>query len=176
LNNVVSVTDSTGKIAQDSQQSAGGVGMKIRNNLGELAFQSREVSVGGKSSLRCPATLTRQAGMTTLGILILVAFVGLFAFAAIRLTPVYLNYMKVAGVLNGVEEEFDGQNPSRGAIKTSISRRFDVESVSEISAKDVIVTPDGNGFEVKVAYDHTTPFISNVYFTVRFEKSVQVRR
>jgi hypothetical protein len=50
----------------------------------------------------------RQAGMTTMGLIILVLFVGIFAFAGIRLTPVYLNYMKVLGVVNGVVEEFDG--------------------------------------------------------------------
>ena len=65
--------------------------------------------------------------MTTLGLIILVAFVGLFAFAGLRLTPVYLNYMKVLGVINGVQEEFDGTNPSRSAIRSSISRRFDSE-------------------------------------------------
>mgnify|MGYP000706487245 CR=1 FL=1 len=57
---------------------------------------------GGRSALR------REGGMTTLGLIILVAFVGLFALAGLRLTPVYLNYMKVAGVVNGVYEEFDG--------------------------------------------------------------------
>ena len=76
-------------------------------------------------------TLSREAGMTTLGFLILVVFVGLFAFAAIRLAPVYLNYIKVAGVLDGVYDEFDSQNPSRGAIRTSINRRFEVESVDD---------------------------------------------
>lgn len=125
---------------------------------------------------RSANALARQAGMTGLGLLVLVAFIGLFAFAAIRLTPVYLNYMKVAGVLSGVETEFDGQNPSRAAIRTSINRRFDIESVSEITAKDVTVTPSGNGFIVKASYDHTTPFIANVYFTVRFDDSVEVRR
>jgi hypothetical protein len=84
--------------------------------------------------------------------------------------------MKVAGVLSGVEEEFDGQNPTRAAIRTSVSRRFNIESVSEITVNDVKVTQDGNGFVVEVEYDHTTPFISNVYFTVRFKKTVQVRR
>ena len=43
-----------------------------------------------------------QRGMTTLGLIILIAFVGIFVMAGIRLTPVYLNYMKVAGVVNGV--------------------------------------------------------------------------
>ena len=33
-------------------------------------------------------TLRRQAGMTTLGLVILVSFAGMFAFAGLRLTPV----------------------------------------------------------------------------------------
>ena len=114
--------------------------------------------------------------MTVVGFLMLAIFVGLFAFAAIRLTPVYLNYMKVAGVLNGVYEEFDGQNPSRAAVRTSIARRFGVESVSVISYRDIKVTGDSGGFLVEASYDHTTPFIGNIHFTVRFDKSVMVRR
>jgi len=119
---------------------------------------------------------TRERGMTTLGFMILVAFLGLFAFAAIRLTPVYLNYIKVAGVLDGVYDEFDSQNPSRGALRTSINRRFEVESVSVISDRDIKVTPESGGFLVEAQYDHTTPFVGNIYFTVRFDKTVLVRR
>lgn len=120
--------------------------------------------------------LRREAGMTTLGMIILVAFVGLFAFAAIRLTPVYLNYMKVAGVVDGVQSEFDGRNPTRSAIRSSISRRFDVESVGQISARDVTVTAVDGGFEVRAQYDHVSPFIANVNFSVHFDKKAMVRR
>lgn len=132
------------------------------------------------SSRPGPAALktgpARQRGMTTLGIIILVAFVGLFAFAAIRLTPVYLNYMKVAGVVDGVYEEFDGQNPSSSQIRQSIVRRFSVESVGVITAKDVEVTPESGGFLVVADYTHTVPYIANVAFAVNFEKSALIRR
>lgn len=118
----------------------------------------------------------RQRGMTTLGLIILAAFVGLFAFAGIRLTPVYLNYMKVTGVVNGVYEEFDGQGATAAAIRSSISRRFDIESVGEITARDVKVTKHSNGYEVAATYSHKSPFIANVSFIVDFDKRVIVRR
>lgn len=118
----------------------------------------------------------RQGGVTTLGFIILVVFVGLFAFAFIRLAPVYLNYMKVSGVVNGVYEEFDGEKATRGQILSSISRRFDVESVSRITARDIAVTPVEGGYEVKADYDDKTPFIANVSFSVHFNKTVLVRR
>ena len=125
---------------------------------------------------KVPALLRRQQGMTTLGLVILVTFVGLFAFAGIRLTPVYLNYMKVAGVVNGVLEEFDGKGANSTAIRSSISRRFDIESVGVITARDVKVTKEGNGYEVAATYSHKAPFIANVSFIVDFDKRVLIRR
>lgn len=118
----------------------------------------------------------RQAGMTMLGLVILIAFIGVFAYAAIRLTPLYLNYMKVVGVVEGVVEEFEGQNASGAAIRRSISRRFDVESVGEINYRDITVTATDGGLEVSAVYDHSTPFISNISFTVHFDKTAVVRR
>ena len=118
----------------------------------------------------------RQRGATMLGYIILASFIGVFAFGAIRLTPVYLNYMKVVGVIDGVFDEFDGQNPTRAMIRSSVSRRFDVESVSIITYRDVSITQVDGGFEVSAIYDHTAPFIGNISFTVHFDKSRIVRR
>ena len=118
----------------------------------------------------------RQAGMTTLGLIILVSFIGVFAFAGLRLTPIYLNYFKVVGVVEGVRDEFDGSNATRSAIRSSISRRFDIESVGIITAKDVKVSKVEGGHEVAATYSHKAPFIANISFVVDFDKRVLVRR
>jgi len=118
----------------------------------------------------------RQTGMTTLGVTILVAFLGIIAFAVIRLVPVYLNYMKVVGVIDGVVGEFEGQKATSASVRSSISRRFDVESVDQITYREVTVTKIDGGLQVSAIYDHTTPFISNISFTVHFDKTEIVRR
>ena len=138
-----------------------------RVNLARSFFQ--DVNRGERS-------VPREDGMTALGIMILVVFIGLFAFGGLRLTPIYLNYMKVVGVVDGAFEEFDSQNPSRSAIRRSIQRRFDVDSVGIITARDIKVTADNGGFLVEAVYDHTVPFIGNVYFTAKFDKRVTIRR
>ena len=107
---------------------------------------------------------------------ILVAFVGIFAFAAIRLVPVYLNYMKVASVVSGVQQEFDGTGATSGMIRRSISNRFDVEMVSEIRATDITVTKVDGGYEVAAVYSHKAPFIGNISFVVDFDERGLVRR
>ena len=118
----------------------------------------------------------QQAGMTALGMIFLVMFIGIFAFGVIQLTPIYLNYMKITGVVDGVVKEFEGQNATSSAIRNSIQRRFDVESVGQIKYRDVIVTSVDGGFQVSAVYDHTTPFIGHVSFTVNFDKTELVRR
>lgn len=118
----------------------------------------------------------RQHGMTTFGLIFLISFISLFAFAVLRLAPIYLNYLKVVGVVNGVYEEYDSQNPTRSELQISIRRRFGVESVDELKFKDVKINVVDGGFEVVAKYDHTAPFIYNVFFTVKFDKRVVVRR
>jgi hypothetical protein len=118
----------------------------------------------------------RQAGITTLGLVILASFIGLFAFAGIRLAPIDLNYMKVVGVVDGVRDEFDGTGASRAQIRSSVSRRFDIESVGIITAKDVKILKVDGGHEVAAMYSHKAPFIANISFVVDFDKRVLVRR
>ena len=120
--------------------------------------------------------LRRQQGMTTLGMVILVVFIGIFAFAVLRLVPVYLNHMKVASVVSGVQQEFDGAGATSGMIRRSISNRFDVEMVSEIRATDITVTKVDGGYEVAAVYSHKAPFIGNVSFVVDFDERGLVRR
>ena len=54
--------------------------------------------------------------------------------------------------------------------------QFEVESVSAITHREVKVTSEDDGLLVEAQYDHTTEFLSNLYFTVKFDKSVHVRR
>ena len=75
-----------------------------------------------------------------------------------------------------MHEEFEGQNANGAAIRRSVANRFNVESVSVITWRDVTVTSVDGGLQVSAIYDHSTPFISNISFTVHFDKTVIVRR
>ncbi|MEM8982197.1 MAG: DUF4845 domain-containing protein [Pseudomonadota bacterium] len=118
----------------------------------------------------------KQQGMTMLGMLILIAFVGLFVFAGLRLVPIYLEHMKIEAVLGGVVTEFDGQSASPKQIFNYIEKRFDVESVRVIRARDIEINKVDDAIEVAASYSNTTPFVANVSFTVDFDERVEIRR
>ena len=117
-----------------------------------------------------------QRGMTTLGLLILLVFIGIFVYAGVRLVPVYLEDLKISGTFAQLEQSFSDGASSKAEIEKAIRNRFDVESVRVISAKDVKVRRTGTGYEVSIEYTNRQPFLFNIFFAVDFSHRVQLDR
>lgn len=118
-----------------------------------------------------PATPARQRGVTIVGLLMVLAVLGVFVYAAARLVPVYVEYMNVAKVLENVKTEA-ADGATLQALRLSIERHFDVEDVHSIASKDVEITRDRSSAVIHVDYDAYAPFIANVSFVVHFDKTV----
>jgi hypothetical protein len=116
---------------------------------------------------------SKQTGVTLIGWVILLAPVAICLYAGIRLTPVYLNYMKVAKTLEQLKSDFKGSDPgSPDAIRRTAQKHFDVESVDYPETKDLKVTREGKSWNVSVAYDDQAPLFANIFILVTFDKSV----
>jgi hypothetical protein len=116
-----------------------------------------------------------QRGKTFFGTLILVAFVGLFVFAGIKLAPAYLEYMKVARVLEDLKSQAaGGVAGGPQAIRSALAKRFDIEMVNSIGPRDVEITREGDVFNVRAAYSREEKFVANVSFLLHFDKTVAV--
>ena len=116
---------------------------------------------------------SRQAGITFIGWIILLIPVGLCVYVGIRLTPVYLNYMKVARTLEQVKSEFKGGDAGNAtAIRTAVEKHLNIESVDYPDIKDIKITREGKSWIVSAAYDDQAPLFSNIFILVTFDKSV----
>ena len=118
-----------------------------------------------------------QQGMTLIGWVGTIAILLLLALAAIRLAPVYLQYFRIADVVRDIplQMENDGSvTPVK--IRKYIDKRFDVESVTVITSKDVKITRKSDNFIVTADYEHKVPYIGNVSFLVDFDAEATVRR
>ena len=63
----------------------------------------------------------RQRGMTFIGLLFVLGMAGVIVYAGIRLSTVYLNYMKVARSMNATAADYKGENPDLAAMRRSLS-------------------------------------------------------
>ncbi len=121
---------------------------------------------------------SRQTGITFLGLLVLIVVLGTWVYAAVRITPMYLNYMKVAGTLEKVRDEFNSNpNTTEQMIRLSLSRHFDIEMVNEdvFTYHDVTIKKQGDAFLVTASYEDTAPFVANISFLATFNKSVEIQ-
>ncbi len=118
----------------------------------------------------------RQRGITLLGFLIGAAFIGLFVLAGIKLVPVYLEFAKIQSTLTSVRDEEQGQRPTIEQIRSAIERRFDIEDVRVISARDVKITRVEGGYELRATYDGRTRYLGNLYLVAEFDTAVEVMR
>jgi hypothetical protein len=116
-----------------------------------------------------------QQGMTFIGLLCILALAGVVVYAGIRLTPLYLNYMKIARTMEAVASEVKGDNPDPAAMRISIDRHFNIEDPTAITTKDIEITKDDGGVQMHVAYDDSVPYVANISLMVHFEKTVKVR-
>jgi hypothetical protein len=115
----------------------------------------------------------QQRGITLIGMLFLVSFIGLFVFAAVRLTPVYLEYMNVVKSLEALKSEAGGGG-SVAVFQRSLERHFEIDDVHSLTPKDIEFSRDGGELTARATYDAYAPFIANVGFLVHFDKSVTV--
>jgi hypothetical protein len=114
----------------------------------------------------------RQQGATFLGILIIGGILMCGVYAAIRLVPLYSEYSAVVKALNQVATAGGDESPN--AIRSALSRQWDIDDIKSIDAKDIQVTKMGSGTQIRAEYRAEAPFVGNISLVVDFDKSVMM--
>ena len=118
----------------------------------------------------------KQRGITLISLAIIVAFVASYAFAVLKVTPFYLEQIKITRVLNDVETNLSGSGPTAAQIRDSIDKRLNIEMVYELTAKDFKIKKSGTGYLVNAAYERRASYFGNLYLVVAFDKTVEITR
>jgi len=116
-----------------------------------------------------------ERGMTFIGLLCILVLVGAIGYAAVRLVPVYLNYMKLARTMESAASEFKGESAALDGVRKSLDRHWAIEDITAVDQKDIEITRDEGGLQLHVAYDDAVPYIANISLSVHFDKTVKVQ-
>ena len=119
---------------------------------------------------------SRQQGITAIGFILLAAVFLVVGFAGLKLTPLYLEHMKVVAVLKDVKKDLDGKNPSIQEIRSAIGKRLTVEMIRTMKSQDFKIRKTEEGFEVRAQYERRTPYLGNLYLLGVFNDAVEIRR
>jgi uncharacterized protein DUF4845 len=116
---------------------------------------------------------SRQGGATLLGMLVILAILGFALYAAIRLTPVFFEYLSVVRALEQTAKDHaDATNPQD--LRVSLDRRWTVEDIHSLQPKDIEIKKAGSGWTMRAWYRAEVPFVANVSLVADFDKTVRV--
>lgn len=117
----------------------------------------------------------RQAGITALGFLILATLVGVVGLAVIKVGPMYIKNMRMNTILDNIQSELNGQNPTPIGIRQALAKQFAVNDINmDIDA--IKITQGKNGYTVNVAFENRAPYVADIYLVVAYNKQVEIRR
>jgi hypothetical protein len=117
----------------------------------------------------------RQRGVTFVGWLVMIIPIALVAYAGMRVTPVYLNYLKVARALDATASNVRSDDSlNREAIRTTLIRHFEIDSIEYPMANDVSIQREGKAWTLEAKYEDTAPLFANLSLLLSFDKVVHI--
>ena len=115
-----------------------------------------------------------QKGMTAIGWLLVLGLIAFFTLITLRLVPAYLEFAKVTSVLESLQNEPGITRKTRGEIIQMITKRFDVNDVYQVDAKQVKIKKEKGVLTVSINYERREHLVGNVDVVTTFDKQVEV--
>lgn len=115
------------------------------------------------------ASIKRQRGMGWFGLLLVFAAIGFIAIVVIKVGPLYLNHITVARVVSNVADDPEMGNANVQQIRSALQRRWDIDYIDQVEAKDIKVKRSARGRMLAYDYEARVSLFYNVYVVVHFK-------
>ena len=120
--------------------------------------------------------IRKQSGLTLVGFFITLVVVLFFAYGAMRVVPMYLEYYSLIAALEKLENDPSAKTMTSRQIKQSIEDSLWVSySDNNINAKHIRISKKSEGINVRVAYEVRKPFLGHISLIGSFDRSVILR-
>ncbi|HJT97595.1 MAG TPA: DUF4845 domain-containing protein [Rhodanobacteraceae bacterium] len=118
----------------------------------------------------------KARGITLIGFVILLAVAGFFAYMAMRLIPVYIEYFGVVKAMEQVKSEPGAAQRSLEEIRRDLTFKFDSQYVDSesVPAQAIQLKREGGAATLRIAYEKRVPFVYNIDLVATFDKSVNL--
>ncbi len=118
-------------------------------------------------------TITKQGGMSTLGMMT-VALVVIFAgVTAMKLWSPYYDDLAVKTALENIAKEEPTKSMGPNEIRQTINKRLQVNQV-ELSKDDVLIKKEDGVIKIDIVYERRVPMYGNIDAMVKFSHSAVV--
>jgi hypothetical protein len=118
----------------------------------------------------------KQSGLTLGGMLISLVVVLFFAYAGMRVVPMYLEYHALTQALSQLENDPGAKNMTAAKLKNSITNALWASYASDnIKKENIHISKKSNGVNVTVKYEVRKPFMGNIDIVGSFQKTAVLK-
>ena len=120
------------------------------------------------------ASPANQQGLTFISLVFILGLIGFFVLLGLKIGPIYLNHSKVVSALADIKKTPDIEVQSEGEIRSSLSKRFDINYVDDVNQDDITITRHGNYLKVVIEYEVARKIAGNLSVLVEFNDNIEV--
>ncbi len=119
-------------------------------------------------------TIHGQRGLGIFGLIFLLALIGFVALVVIKCMPLYLNQMTLARDLREVARQVNtsGSDVSIPELQRDIEKRFDIDYISQVEAKDIKVGNTDKGLVMSYDYEARVLLFYNIFIVIHFADEI----
>ncbi|MDO9424740.1 MAG: DUF4845 domain-containing protein [Methylobacter sp.] len=115
-----------------------------------------------------------QQGLTLISIVLLLGLIGFFVLLTLKVVPIYLDHGKVKSALEALKAMPDIQTKSEFEIRDSLTKRFNINYVYDVTKDDIKVVKHGNYVKVDIEYETVVKLVDNLSLLAEFHDSFEV--
>ncbi len=111
------------------------------------------------------AGLRAQRGLSLSGLMAVLAILGLIAVLAMKIFPTFLEYRSArTGIISA-----KATNGTPGQMKEAFDKTADINAVTVITGKDLIISKDTGEVHVAFSYDKDIALLDNVKLVIHYQ-------
>ena len=115
-----------------------------------------------------------QRGITFLGWLVLLVPLAIVVYAGIRVTPIYLNYMRVAHSLESLPAQEQSGNVNADSLRQALAKSFNIETIERPTYQDIDIHRVGDHWAAVADYEDAAPLFGDISILIQFHKEVDL--
>jgi len=118
----------------------------------------------------------KQNGLTLIGFIIVLGIVLFFAYAGMRIIPMYLEYHALINAMDKLADDPMSKSMPAHKIKQSIQMSLWASYASNnIKNEHIRISKKSDGVNVRVAYEVREEFLGNIDLVGSFDRTVVLR-
>lgn len=108
--------------------------------------------------------INAERGVSLSGLVLVLIVIGLVAVFALKVSPSYIEYRAIKSAI--AKAKADGGSVAE--MQSSFDKAADINSISTIRGKDLVISKDSGEPEISFAYEKRVPLFTNVSLVIDY--------